>query len=338
MRVVIVGAGLGGLSAACHLTGRGHDVTILERASTPGGRAGLLELDGYRFDTGPTVMTMVDLLDETFQAAGAQRSDHVELTRLDPAYRALFEDGSELRVRAGREAMAQEIRERVGASDAEGFERFADWLTDLYELEQPNFIDADLSNPLDMLRRPAALVRLLRLGGLRKLHDVVEGYFEDERLHRIFSFQAMYAGLSPFEALAIYGVITYMDSLAGVYGVSGGMHSVPIGLADAARKAGADIRYDQVVERVTTSPSGRADGVVLSGGERIRADAVVLNADVPVAYRSLLGAEPPLVTRIGRYSPSCAVWLVGVRGSSRPAPHTTTSTSGASGTRRSPPC
>ena len=314
MRVVVVGAGLGGLSAACHLTGRGHDVTILEKATTPGGRAGLLELDGYSFDTGPTVMTMVDLLDATFAAAGAERTDHVELTRLDPAYRALFTDGSELHVRAGREAMTQEIRDKVGPGDAAGFERFADWLTELYELEQPNFIDADLSSPLDMLRRPGALVKLLQLGGLRKLHHVVGEYFADERLHRIFSFQAMYAGLSPFEALAIYGVITYMDSVAGVYGVRGGMHSVPRGLADAAVKAGAELRCGEVVECVTRSPSGRIDGVLLAGGERIAADAVVLNADVPVAYRQLLGATPPLVTRVGRYSPSCAVWLVGVDG------------------------
>jgi phytoene desaturase len=303
--VVIVGAGLGGLSAACHLQGLGHDVTVLERASTPGGRAGLLELEGYAFDTGPTVMTMVDLLDDAFAAVGAERSDHVELTRLDPAYRALFADGSELHVAAGREAMTQEIRERIGAKDAQSFGRFADWLAELYELELPNFIDADLSNPLDMLRRPMALVKLLQLGGLRKLHKVVGEYFDDPRLHRIFSFQAMYAGLSPFEALAIYGVITYMDSVAGVYGVQGGMHSVPRGLADAAEKAGAQF---------TTDASGRANGVLLAGGERLRADAVVMNADVPVAYRQLLGAQPPLVTRVGRYSPSCAVWLAGVDG------------------------
>ena len=314
MRVVVVGAGLGGLSAACHLTGAGHDVTVLERASVVGGRAGLVEMDGYRFDTGPTVMTMVDLLDRTFAAVGASRPDHVQLERLDPAYRALFEDGSELRVRAGRDAMAQEIRERVGAHDAAGFERFADWLTELYRLEQPNFIDADLSSPLDMLARPAALWRLLRLGGLRKLHHVVADHFSDERLRRIFSFQAMYAGLSPFEALALYGVITYMDTLAGVYAVRGGLHSVPSGLAAAAAKAGAEVRCGEVVERVTTSPGGRADGVLLAGGERIRADAVVLNADAPVAYRQLLGATPPLVTRVGRYSPSCVVWLAGVRG------------------------
>jgi phytoene desaturase len=314
MRVLIVGGGLGGLSAACHLTGRGHDVTVLERAAVPGGRAGLLELDGYAFDTGPTVMTMTDLLDETFRAVGAERSDHVQLTRLDPAYRALFADGSELHVRAGREAMTQEIREKIGPKDAEAFGRFADWLRELYELEQPNFIDADLSSPVDMLKRPMALVNLLRLGGLRKLHNVVGEYFDDDRLHRIFSFQAMYAGLSPFEALAIYGVITYMDSVAGVYGVQGGMHSVPKGLATAAEKAGAQFRYGEVVEHVTRSPTGRIDGVVLASGERLTADAVVINADVPVAYRQLLGATPPMVTRVGRYSPSCAVWLAGVKG------------------------
>jgi len=101
-RIVIVGAGLGGLSAACHLAGAGLDVTVVEREAAPGGRAGRLDIDGYAFDTGPTVLTMTDILAGTFAAAGASMEDHLTLHRLDPAYRATFADGSSIAVRAGQ--------------------------------------------------------------------------------------------------------------------------------------------------------------------------------------------------------------------------------------------
>nr|MBA2751754.1 FAD-dependent oxidoreductase [Actinomycetota bacterium] len=141
MRVIVVGAGLGGLSAACHLAGRGHEVVVLEREGVPGGRAGLLELEGYRFDTGPTVLTMTGILAGAFAAAGADLADHVTLVPVDPMYRACFADGSELRVRQGREPMREEIQRVCGAGEAEAFGRFCDWLTELYRLVMPNFID-----------------------------------------------------------------------------------------------------------------------------------------------------------------------------------------------------
>src|SRR5205085_11137096 len=115
MHVVIVGAGLGGLSAACHLAGRGHDVEVIEKADVPGGRAGLWETGGYRFDTGPTILSTVDLLEQTFTAAGAAISDHLTLKAVDPVGRACFADGSELLLRHGRDATAEEITTVCGA-------------------------------------------------------------------------------------------------------------------------------------------------------------------------------------------------------------------------------
>ncbi|HEV3496183.1 MAG TPA: FAD-dependent oxidoreductase, partial [Actinomycetes bacterium] len=134
MKVVVVGAGLGGLSAACHLVGRGHDVEVLERADVPGGRAGLWETSGYRFDTGPSVLTMTRILRSVFAAAGADMDDHLTLKPVDPMYRACFADGSTIHVRHGREAMVEEIRSTAGAAEADGFVRFCQYLTELYEL------------------------------------------------------------------------------------------------------------------------------------------------------------------------------------------------------------
>ena len=313
MRVVVVGAGLGGLSAACHLAGRGHDVLVLEREDVPGGRAGLFEEAGYRIDTGPSVLTMTGLLADTFAAAGADMADHLRLRPVDPMYRAVFADGSEICVRHGREAMTEEIREKAGAGEAAAFGRFCDWLTRLYRLELPNFIDRNFDSVLSIARPMKPLLALVRLGGFKKLAGVVGSYFADDRLQRLFSFQAMYAGLSPFDALALYCVITYMDTVEGVFFPEGGMHAIPRELAGAATKAGVEFRYGVTVERVLRE-SGRARGVFVAGGELVRADAVVLNPDLPVAYRELVGEKAPRVARKGHYSPSCAVWLAGVRG------------------------
>ncbi len=314
----MVGAGLGGLSAACHLAGRGHEVVVLERDAHPGGRSGLLEAAGYRLDTGPSVLTMTGLLSEVFRAAGADMADHLELVPVDPMYRACFADGTEIRVRHGRDAMTEEVRSTCGATEAAGFGRFCDYLTRLYRLELPNFINRSFDSPLDLAWPLGPIVDLVRMGGFRKLNSVVEDYFADQRLVRLFSFQSMYAGLSPYEALAVYCVITYMDTVEGVWFPKGGMHAVPRGLAAAAEKAGATFSYGQTVERVLrrSGTSGPVTGVRLASGERVTADAVVLNPDLPVAYRTLLPEVPaPLAARRGNYSPSCAVWLAGVKGS-----------------------
>ena len=315
MDVVVIGAGLGGLSAAAHLVGDGHHVTVLERGDRPGGRAGLIERDGFRLDNGPTVMTMPGLLEDVFAAVGRDLASFVRLKPVDPMYRASFADGSVLDVRHGRAAMAEEIRAFAGPPAAAAFDRFADWLTELYRVEMPNFIDADFDSVLDLVRRWRAGSRLVRLGGFGRLGRKVASFFDDERLQRVFGFQALYAGVAPYEALALYAVITYMDSIEGVFVPEGGMHAMATGLAEALTDAGVDLRYDADVSRILRDGSGAVAGVELVGGERITTRVVVCNSDLPVAYRTLLdGVDAPRSARRGRYSPSCLLWVAGVRG------------------------
>ena len=316
-RVVVVGAGLGGLSAACHLAGAGHDVTVLEAAAGPGGRAGTLSRDGFRFDTGPTVLTMPHLIDRCFAAAGVDGRELLTLRPVDPMYRACYADGSELRVRHGRDAMTEEVRRVCGDREAAAFGRFCEWLGRLYELEMPGFIERSYDSPLDLASPLRPALELVRLGGFRRLAKVVARHFDDERLQRIFSFQAMYAGLAPYEALAIYAVITYMDTVNGVFVPEGGMHALPVALTTAAERAGATFRYGERVERILLREGARGavTGVRLAGGEVVDAEVVVANPDLPVAYRTLLPGLPmPRAARRGHYSPSALVWHVGVKG------------------------
>jgi phytoene desaturase len=270
---------------------------------------------GFRLDNGPTVLTMPGLLADAFAACGQDMGDFVTVKPVDPMYRACYADGSVLHVRHGREAMTEEIRAFAGPKEAEAFGRFADWLGELYRAEMPHFIDANLDSVLDLVKPFRAGVQLVRLGGFGKLGKRVASFFDDERLQRIFSFQSMYAGLAPYEALALYAVITYMDSIEGVFVPEGGMHAMASGLAAAVEKSGATIRYDAPVSEIRRDTAGRAVGVVLGGGEFVAADVVVCNPDLPVAYRELLPAVPmPRVARNGQYSPSCLLWVAGVRG------------------------
>lgn len=315
MRVTVVGAGLSGLAAAMHLAGRGHQVTVLEREEGPGGRNGVLRSDGFTFDTGPTVFTMVDLLDDAFKALGKRASDYVTLKLLDPAYRAFFADGSSLKVWHDHARMREEIARECGSVDAAAFDEFVAWLRRLYIAEMPHFIDANYDHPGHLFRSPRAALELVRLGGFGRLGPTIARRFADERLHRIFSFQAMYAGLAPAQALAIYAVITYMDSIEGVWFPEGGMRAVPEAMARAAQEAGVAFRWSTPAASIRRSGSGRATGVQLTDGEVVDADAVVCTVDLPVAYERLLPDVPaPRVVRTGSYSPSAVVWHLGVRG------------------------
>jgi len=317
MHVIVIGAGLGGLSTAAYLSRSGHDVTLLERDDIPGGRAGMITSHGFRLDNGPTVLTMPNLLEDVFNAAGTNMADFVTIKKVDPMYRAVYEDGSELLVRHGREAMAEEIARFSNKVEAVSFIKFCDWLEQLYKAEMSSFIDTNYDSPLDLARPWRDALKLVSLGAFRRLDKKIGGFFRDDRLQRIFSFQSMYAGLAPYEALSLYAVITYMDSVEGVYFPEGGMHSMATGLASAVEQAGVKIRYGATVSRILRSSGSRGyvTGVELEGGERITADAVVCNPDLPVAYRTMLGGvDAPRAARNGKYSPSCLLWVAGVKG------------------------
>ena len=317
MHVIVIGAGLGGLSTAAYLSRSGHDVMLLERDDIPGGRAGMITSHGFRLDNGPTVLTMPNLLEDVFNAAGTNMADFVTIKKVDPMYRAVYEDGSELLVRHGREAMAEEIARFSNKVEAVSFIKFCDWLEQLYKAEMSSFIDTNYDSPLDLTKPWRDALKLVSLGAFRRLDKKIGGFFRDDRLQRIFSFQSMYAGLAPYEALSLYAVITYMDSVEGVYFPEGGMHSMATGLASAVEQAGVKIRYGATVSRILRSSGSRGyvTGVELEGGERITADAVVCNPDLPVAYRTMLGGvDAPRAARNGKYSPSCLLWVAGVKG------------------------
>ena len=222
----------------------------------------------------------------------------------------------------------------AGRAEADAFVGFCDWLTELYELEMPGFIERELrlARSTSPARSGRAL-ELVRLGGFRKLAPVVARYFDDERLRRIFSFQAMYAGLAPYEALAIYAVITYMDTVNGVFVPEGGMHALPVALG---RRRRAGRRRDSATTPrssgscCATAQRARCAACGSASGEVVAGDAVVANPDLPggLPHAAARASTPPRRRRRGHYSPSARrVARRRARRRCPPAWSTTTSTS-----------
>ncbi|MEU5399122.1 phytoene desaturase family protein [Streptomyces sp. NPDC005963] len=300
--VVVVGAGLSGLAAALHLLGAGRRVTVVERSPEPGGRAGRDRIGGYHLDTGPTVLTMPELADDAFAAVGDSLADRLHLTELHPAYRARFADGTQLDVHTGADAMEEEIRRFAGPAEAAGYRRLRRWLHDLYRAQMNRFIDTNFDSPLQLLHPDLARLAALRAFGT--LDAQIGRFLNDPRLRRVFSFQALYAGVPPARALAAYAVIAYMDTVAGVYFPRGGMHALPRAMADSAADAGAVFHYDSEVTGLRRSGS-RITAVELASGGELPCDAVVLTPDLPIVY-GLLGKAPRRPLRL-RHSPSAVI-------------------------------
>src|SRR3954471_23051293 len=303
-RVVVVGAGLAGLSAALRLRGAGREVTVVERGTAPGGRAAQVSRGGYVLDTGPSVLTAPELIGDALAAVGEKLEERLTLVPLETTYRAQFADGSRLDVHADPDALAAEVEQLCGAAEAAALRRYLADLADLYRLQLTTFVDRNLDSPLDLLR--PELVALARRGGFRRLSRHVGRAFTDDRLRRLFSFQALYAGVSPFRAIAAYAVIAQLDIGAGVWHPTGGIGAVPRALADAAVDAGVAFRYGADAELEVSG--SRVTAVRTSDGERLAADAVVVTADQP--WRLVPGLRLP---RRPVWSPSCVAIHLGVR-------------------------
>ncbi|GAB2662027.1 phytoene desaturase family protein [Nocardia goodfellowii] len=311
-RIVVIGAGFAGLSAALHLAGAGREVVVCEQAAEPGGKAAVLEEGGYRLGYGPSVLTMPELIDETFGAVGETTRDRIELLPVEPTYRAHYADGSHIDVFRDVDRAAEEIERVCGAAEATAYLRYRAHLERVYRCAFPAFVDRNLDGIGSL--PPLALSRLTALGGFGSLQASVDRYFRDERLRQIFSFQAMYVGVAPRAARAMYSMVTYMDTIGGAWLPRGGMHALPQALAAAAEANGVRFRYEDKVIRLETSAKGRFRAAITASGDRIPGDAVVITADPALALPELLGRKPRAIRRL-EYAPSCLLMLCGAGGS-----------------------
>lgn len=269
-RVVVIGAGLGGLGAALRLQGQGHDVVVVEQMDAPGGRASQIRDGGFTWDTGPSLITMPWVLEETFAAGGLDLHREVTLRELDPFYDIHWADGTSLAFRRDRSAMEAEIA-RVSPRDARRFGAYLDAMAPIYEQGILGAGRREFATLRDLARFTPTMVRL---GAALPLWTQTRRFFAHPRIREAFSFHSLFIGGDPFRVPAIYGALVYLQFLDGVWYADGGVYA----LVQAMSRA-LDVRCGDGVERIETA-GGRVTGVVTRGGQRIPADVVVSNADV----------------------------------------------------------
>ncbi len=289
-RVVVVGGGIAGLSAAVDLARRGLAVTLLERAAQPGGKLRQVLAGGAPVDSGPTVFTMRWVFDSLFDDAGVALADELRLAPLSVLARHAWGEGGRLDLFADAAQSAQAIGEFAGAAQARRFLGFCAQAHQVYQTLEGPYIRSSRPSPLGISRDLGlrGLSVLWRLGPFRDLWRALAPHFEDPRLQQLFGRYATYCGSSPFEAPATLMLIAQVE-MDGVWSVEGGMIELARALARLAQRHGATIRCGAHCERIVVE-GGRVRGVVLADGERIEADSVVFNGDVAALAGGLLGA------------------------------------------------
>ncbi|TWU41844.1 phytoene desaturase family protein [Novipirellula artificiosorum] len=273
-KVVIVGAGPGGLAAAMQLAHAGCDVTILEQKQVVGGRTSAIERDGFRFDCGPTFFLYPRVLSEIFSSVGFELAEEVPMQRLDPQYRITFGGGGQLDCTPNLETMEAQIAQ-LNPKDVGAFERY---LSDnRIKLEKFRPILESPFNTIWDLLRPSVLAALPNLHPTRSLGQELQRYFSDPRLVIAFGFQAKYLGMSPFKCPSLFSILSFLEYEYGVWHPIGGCSRVSEKMADLAQSLGVRLRLAEPVHSVDIV-EGRLVAVE-SDQRRYEADAFVVNAD-----------------------------------------------------------
>jgi phytoene desaturase len=310
-RVAVVGGGLGGLAAACTLAARGYGVVLLEKNAWLGGKAAVLEEGGYRFDMGPTILTLPSVLRRVFAEAGERLEEHLDLTRLDPQWRCFFHDGSVLDLRQDAGTMAAAL-EAFAPGSAKGYRRFLGLSRRQHDVSERFFFWRPVGSPWDLFDttsafQPSTVRALLDLRPGRSVAATVRAHAADARVAQMLDHFTQYVGSAPDQSPAVLCGIAHMQTGEGVWYPRGGTGAVPRALAALAERLGVELRCGAGVRRILTDAGGRAYGLETESGERLGASAVVANSDSVRTHRDLLGG--PARRRFERrrgYEPACS--------------------------------
>ncbi|MCL4254342.1 MAG: phytoene desaturase [Anaerolineae bacterium] len=287
-KIIVIGSGFGGLGAAIRLAAKGYEVHILEKRDKLGGRAYTYEINGFKFDGGPTVITAPFMLDDIWAAAGRKREDYVTLTPCDPFYRIFDHNREFFDYNGDPEFIYKQIAKR-NPDDVEGYKTFMGKTKAIFEKGFIELADKPFLNFTDMLK---VAPDLIRLQSYKSVYQYVSQYIKDEFLRRCFSFHPLLIGGNPFDAPSIYAMIHYLEREWGIHYVMGGTGALVDGMGKLFTELGGKITVNAEVDEIMIDDSTRkATGVRLKDGTVMKADIVVSNADVAFTYLNMIAPQ-----------------------------------------------
>jgi len=308
----VVGGGLGGLAAASVLAARGHKVILFEKSPWLGGKAAVLEADGYRFDMGPTILTLPSVLRRIFAEAGKTLERHVEMVRLDPQWRCFYEDGTTLDLRENEKEMEGTLNQFSPASSP-GYAKFLKHSKQLNDITQRYFFYRNIGSIWDMFKsaemfRLGSIKDLFALGMGKSVASCVRSYVPDARVAQMLDHFTQYVGSNPEQSPSVLCGIADMQTSEGIWYPMGGTRAVPVALAKLAAELGVDLRPNCGISRILTDASEKVTGVLTESGEKIPLSAVVSNSDTVRTHRELLapGKATRKFEKRRKYEPACS--------------------------------
>jgi phytoene desaturase len=285
-RAIVIGSGLGGLSAAIRLRAMGYDVVVVEALDQPGGRARVFKDGGFTFDAGPTVVTAPYLFDELFALVGRDRKDYVEFLPVDPFYRVEFPDGGRFDYVGEEERILNQIRE-FNKDDVDGYLKMVDHMRRIFEVGYEQLADVPFGKISDMMR---AVPDMMRLESYRTVYGLTSKYIKDERLRQVFTFQPLLVGGNPFQTSSIYSMIHWLERKWGVWFAKGGTTQIVASMVRLLDELGVPVICNAPVQTIEVD-GGQAKAVILEDGRRFEADVVVSNADPSMVYKHMIAAK-----------------------------------------------
>lgn len=283
MKIIVIGSGFGGLTAACRLQAQGHRVQLLEKRDKVGGRAYLYERDGFKFDGGPTIITAPWLIDEVFELCGKRSEDYVRLLKIDPFYQIRWEDGTIFYYNGDRTTLLNEIA-KIAPDEIDNYKRFSKDLAEIYRVGF-ELIDKPFTTVWDMVK---VVPEMVKLRSDRSVYQLASKYFRNEKLREAFSFHPLLIGGNPFTSTSIYSMIHELEQKFGVWFAMGGTNALVKAFADLFTDIGGEILTETEAVEIIIGEDGRARAVRTNGGETLEADAIVSNADVAHTYKNLI--------------------------------------------------
>jgi phytoene desaturase len=285
-KVIVIGSGFGGLGAAARLAAKGYEVEIFEKRDKLGGRAYVYEVDGFKFDGGPTVITAPFMFDDIFAAAGRKREDYIQFVPCDPFYR-IFDQQKRAFDYNGDPAFILSQIDQWNPGDKVGYHQFIQTTQAIVQKGFVELADKPFLHLWDMIK---IIPDLVRLQSHKTVYNYVAQFIDDDFLRRCFSFHPLLVGGNPFDTTSIYAMIHYLERQWGVHYALGGTGAIVEALGNLIQELGGRIHLDTPVAEILTDQR-RATGIRLTDGTIHQADHVVSNADVAFTYRNLIPAK-----------------------------------------------